>query len=342
MSNTELWDVLSKTDPDQTKTFTRGGGFKGTAVKPIYTELKMTERFGPCGTGWGINKPEYQIVAGDNKEVLVYCTVSIWYMKSNGDRCEPFYGVGGDKVVSYVKPNEQYKRPERWENDDEAFKKAFTDAVGNAMKHLGMSADVHMGRFDDSKYVQSVREEIADKAKGPEDRPPKQVCDDFLDLVRGITDRDEYVDAWNAEKSALKKIQRTDPLVYNQFIKDLTALIAPKGFNETKEDSGAVPGNNPPPAADPQGTDKGSDGDKQRAIAARCLKYTDDLIDGFTDKSLGDVARLLMEHGMKDIDGAAWVLTEKSKLDFLRINAPDQFRRLQATYTKITEKDIAA
>ena len=48
--------------------------------------------------------------------------------------------------------------------DDEAFKKAFTDAIGNAMKHLGMSADVHMGLFDDSKYVESVREELASAA----------------------------------------------------------------------------------------------------------------------------------------------------------------------------------
>jgi hypothetical protein len=29
------------------------------------------------------------------------------------------------------------------------------------MKHLGMSADVHMGLFDDSKYVNEVRAELA-------------------------------------------------------------------------------------------------------------------------------------------------------------------------------------
>ena len=158
--NLALWDRLGKTDPKQTKGFKRAGGFSGTAVKPIYTTQKMTEEFGPAGKGWGMGEPTFQVVPGHNGEVLVYCTVSLWYAPSDGEVCTVF-GVGGDKIVGYVKANEQYNRPERWENDDEAFKKAFTDAIGNAMKHIGMSADVHMGRFDDSKYVREVTAELA-------------------------------------------------------------------------------------------------------------------------------------------------------------------------------------
>jgi hypothetical protein len=168
--NLTLWNQLGKTDPDQTKAFQRGGGFKGTAVKPIYTEQKMTEVFGPCGIGWGFTEPQFQVVPGDNKEVLVYCWLSLWILR-DGKKSELIPGVGGDKVVSHVKANEKYQRPERWENDDEAFKKAFTDAIGNAMKHLGMSADVHMGLFDDSKYVATRRQEEAaedqDRAAAP-------------------------------------------------------------------------------------------------------------------------------------------------------------------------------
>lgn len=163
--NLEFWNKLSKTDPKHTKGFKRAGGFTGTAIKPIYQLEKMTEVYGPIGRGWGMTEPTFQIVPGVNQEVLVYCTVGVW--AENPDR--PFYGVGGDKVVVYVKANEQYKRPERWENDDEAFKKAFTDAVGNAMKHLGMSADVHMGLFDDSKYVQERERE--ERAQEPPSEP---------------------------------------------------------------------------------------------------------------------------------------------------------------------------
>ncbi len=145
MTKTELWDRLGRTDPKHTKPFKRAGGFGGTAIKPIYSILRMTEEFGACGVGWGMNQPTFQVVEG-NGETLVYCTVSIWH----GNRENVVFGVGGDKAVSKNK-NGAFV-------DDEAFKKAFTDAIGNAMKFIGMSADVHMGMFDDSKYVASLRE----------------------------------------------------------------------------------------------------------------------------------------------------------------------------------------
>ena len=152
-----LWETLSKTDPAHTKAFSRAGGFKGTAIKPMWVWKRLTELFGPCGTGWGFGHPSFQVVPGDNKETLVYCTVSAWHGKPEN----LLFGVGGDKVVSHIKANAQYNRAERWENDDEAFKKAFTDALMNAFKFLGVAADVHMGLFDDNKYVQAMREEFA-------------------------------------------------------------------------------------------------------------------------------------------------------------------------------------
>lgn len=156
--NLEVWNKLSRTDPDHTKAFIRGGGFRGTAIKPIYTELKMTETFGPCGTGWGYSEPTFQIVACQSGEQAVFCWLNLWYLKEDGQRSEPIPGVGGDFVV---KSNKGELR-----TDDEAFKKAATDALGNAMKHIGMSADVHMGRFDDNKYVAEVREEVRQAANG--------------------------------------------------------------------------------------------------------------------------------------------------------------------------------
>ena len=74
-----VWDALSCTDPAHTKRFQRSGGFSGTAIKPIYTVQKMTETFGPCGIGWGMEKPEFTTQpAGD--ELLVFCTVGVWYV----------------------------------------------------------------------------------------------------------------------------------------------------------------------------------------------------------------------------------------------------------------------
>lgn len=144
-TKTDLWDRLGKTDPKHTSKFKRSGGFSGTAIKPIWSIRSMTEEFGPCGSGWGINEPSFQVVPSTD-ETLVFCTVSIWH----GQRENVVYGVGGDKVVA--------KFSSGIRSDDEAFKKAFTDAVTNAMKMIGVGADVHMGLFDDSKYVASLRE----------------------------------------------------------------------------------------------------------------------------------------------------------------------------------------
>lgn len=151
--NTKIWDILGRTDPTHTKAFTRGGGFRGTAIKPIWSYRRMTEEFGPVGYGWGVNAPTFQVVNGTDGEVLVYCTVSVWF--KHGDTVsETIYGVGGDKVVT--------KFSSGLKSDDEAFKKAFTDAVTNALKLIGVGADVHMGMFDDNKYVNTMRQEFAD------------------------------------------------------------------------------------------------------------------------------------------------------------------------------------
>lgn len=172
--NLDVWSALEKTDPKHTKGFKRAGGFSGTAIKPIYSIKRLTELFGPCGVGWGMTAPVFQTVNGVNSEILVYCTVGMWH----GQPGNLVYGVGGDKVITHIKANEQYKRPERWENDDEAFKKAFTDALMNAAKQIGVGADVHMGMFDDNKYVRQMEREFADEQAGNAQGGQQQKAED--------------------------------------------------------------------------------------------------------------------------------------------------------------------
>lgn len=157
--NMRIWDVLGKTDPRHTKKFTRSGGFSGTAVKPMWANKQMTELFGPCGIGWGQTEPQFQVVPALD-EILVYCTVGLWYFFEDAKH-GPIYGVGGDKVL--------VKHSKGLQTDDEAFKKAYTDALGNAMKFVGVAADVHMGLFDDNKYVQSMGAEFAEEDKAKEE-----------------------------------------------------------------------------------------------------------------------------------------------------------------------------
>jgi len=157
-TRTELWDRLGKTDPSQTKQFKRAGGFSGTAIKPMWSYRRMTEEYGPCGVGWGVGEPTFKIIeAGD--EILVYCIASVWH----GSRENIVFGVGGDKAVA--------KFSSGLKTDDEALKKAFTDGVTNALKMIGVGADVHMGLFEDSKYVSEMKAEYARQGAAPDVYP---------------------------------------------------------------------------------------------------------------------------------------------------------------------------
>jgi len=151
--NLRIWDVLGKTDPKHTKSFKRAGGFSGTAMRPIWMVKRLTEMFGPAGTGWGMDKPEFQTVDAGG-EVLVFCTVGLWYAEASGvvQTKHTVYGVGGDKVLGKNKHGPY--------TNDEAFKASYTDALSNAMKHIGVGADIHMGLFDDEKYVRDMEREF--------------------------------------------------------------------------------------------------------------------------------------------------------------------------------------
>lgn len=149
MSNMQIWDALGKTDPAHTKDFSRAGGFKGTALRPMWAIKRLTEQFGPYGVGWGSGEPRFDLVHGQEGEVMVYCTVSVWHT----DRANIGYGVGGDKAIARNK-NGLF-------HDDEAFKKAHTDAVMNGFKMIGVGADIHMGMYEDSKYVAQIEREFA-------------------------------------------------------------------------------------------------------------------------------------------------------------------------------------
>jgi hypothetical protein len=193
--NLRHWNALGKTDPKHTKPFSRAGGFKGTATKPIWLTMRLTEHFGPCGLGWGMTKPEFQTVtAGD--EILVFCTVGLWYIDAEDPDTEmTVYGVGGDKVLT--------KRASGPFANDEAFKAAYTDALSNAMKQIGVGADIHMGLFDDNKYVAETRKEFAeheaaaDKPK-PAPAPARETPGKFelLDADGKIAEAYESAEMW--------------------------------------------------------------------------------------------------------------------------------------------------
>ncbi len=228
-----IWNVLSKTDPKHTKPFKRAGGFGGTAMKPIWIIKQMTELFGPAGTGWGMDEPTFQTVnAGD--EILVFCTVGLWYNENGGvagPKCS-VYGVGGDKVLGKNKYGPF--------TNDEAFKAAYTDAMSNAMKQIGVGADIHMGLFDDDKYVAAATREFAreqapppSKVAGSQGRAiaaarkdivdtakpkmtPKEWADSAIQILNTCATLDSVNVWWKANDKALTALQEKDEAQYER------------------------------------------------------------------------------------------------------------------------------
>lgn len=216
------WNILGKTDPRHTKPFQRAGGFRGTATRPIWTEYRLTEHFGPCGIGWGCDEPAFSLIpAGD--ELLVFCTLCAWYME-DGKRAS-LYGIGGDKVLA--------KDKNGLRTNDEAYKAAFTDALGNAFKHVGAGADIHMGLFEDDKYVREMRREFGDEPATAASQPPAQKpATNGTDHPRGNEARAAYKTIHNEVKNA--KVPRTiDDIVkvHGDNIK-LIRDVSPDGYEE--------------------------------------------------------------------------------------------------------------
>ncbi len=158
-----IWSTVQATDPAYTKAFTKAGGFSGTAINATYLAKRATEAFGPIGIGWGVSILEEKYQEGaplgfDSKgnelgrEIIHILRVELWYMHNDKRGSVIQFGqttfVGKNKYGCFT--------------DEEAPKKSLTDGMSKCLSLLGFGADVHMGLYDDNKYVASLAKEFGD------------------------------------------------------------------------------------------------------------------------------------------------------------------------------------
>ena len=142
MKNLEKWNQLATVPVERLKPI-QFGALKGKSdINPQWRYKAMTEVYGECGKGWNHRLADVQIVDGANGEVLIFVEVKVWA----GDK--EFTGVGGDKVVT--------KDKNGLRSNDEAMKMAYTDALGTALKYVGVASEIYEGNFDGSKYANPV------------------------------------------------------------------------------------------------------------------------------------------------------------------------------------------
>lgn len=154
MSNLELWNKVAKTDPAHVKPIT-GKSYQGTSPKPYYLVHKATETFGPIGIGWGFNIVSERIEDGAGGERLHIAHVRVWYMW-DGKRGEVEH-IGGTQFSGVRSSGKPF-------TDEDAPKKSVTDALVKALSMIGFAGDIFMGRYDDSKYVNDLKEEARREA----------------------------------------------------------------------------------------------------------------------------------------------------------------------------------
>jgi len=138
------------------------GKLKGkTDINPQWKIEAMTEAFGLCGVGWKFEIVKTDIHDAMDGQKLIFMTVAV-RVKENDTWGEPVYGCGGDFIVE--------KNKNGLVPNDEAYKMCLTDALGNALKCLGVAADIYRG-YEPSKYQ---RQEYQPQAQPkPQQAKPK-------------------------------------------------------------------------------------------------------------------------------------------------------------------------
>ena len=147
--NMSLWLDVCETDPRHTKKVSQRGGF--TAINAQYQIMRATQAFGPVGKGWGyeIAHAIVNCPAGpdfDRNVMMCVADVTVWH-GTRENRFGPFRTM--NPMVD-----------DKGRIDDDAAKKAATDGITKALSHLGFSADVFLGQFDDNKYVNDLADDL--------------------------------------------------------------------------------------------------------------------------------------------------------------------------------------
>lgn len=180
MSNTAIWDAVQATDPRFTKGFSRSGGFKGTATNATYLARKATEQFGPMGTGWGLNVLDETLLQG---APVMADGVVVGHVQVHRVHARLWYVLDGKRgeIEQFGQTEFVGRNKNGWFTDEEAPKKSLTDAMTKCLSLLGFSADIHLGLYDDNKYVAGLREQFAEPPEGVE----------WLDAIEGASSVDE-------------------------------------------------------------------------------------------------------------------------------------------------------
>ncbi|WP_178862087.1 hypothetical protein [Thiomicrorhabdus cannonii] len=152
-----IWSKVQKTDPAHTHQVNQRGGY--TAIDPTYQLREATKLWGPYGSNWGLRNIEYDYGLIDRQLGLVLVHAE-------------FHFPGGSFPISNAISPTMGKSGAA---DADFAKKLETNTLSKALSKLGFNADVFMGQFEDTEYLQHRQQEAAlDKAVNRTEEEAKQ------------------------------------------------------------------------------------------------------------------------------------------------------------------------
>ena len=157
--------------PVEAKKDIQAGRLKGkTDINPLWRIQTLTREFGPAGIGWYTETERWTEEHGNERAVYLHIKL---YIKVDGEWSKPVEGYGGAMILSQEKNGLFF--------DDDAAKKAYTDAISQACRSLGIGADVYWAN-DATKYQQEKA--IAESR------------DQAIEYLQGLTTQQQMNNAW--------------------------------------------------------------------------------------------------------------------------------------------------
>ena len=204
--NLHIYKQVSSVPEDAQKPFESSWGKKLTEINGMWRIQKLTELFGPCGEGWFTEVTRQERVDFPNGEVCVFTDINLYLKDTKTGRwSKPIRGTGGNRLV--------LKNADGLFIDDEAYKKAYTDALGIACKALGFGADIYWGR-NDSKYDSGTATTASPSAKEVEKKPETVAAPqktETAENVKGLPELSPSHPRWDAFISWAAKKPKDKP-----------------------------------------------------------------------------------------------------------------------------------
>lgn len=240
-TNMRIWDAVSKTDPAHTKKVEFGRKF--TSIDAHWQVMQATKLFGPVGEGWRYTV-EHSTITLTPEVILAVADVTISWRAETDDVPRSYGPIRATCEMYGPKTYKGKIIPGEFVWDEDAPKKAMTDALTKGLSHLGFSADVFLGLFDDNRYVKRMEREFSHPGDAqtqslqvaPEDRgmvqgdgqsqyladkakKAKAAADNFIATVSlsGQT-KDTLQNYWRANEKMLGRLEESYPAEHERVI----------------------------------------------------------------------------------------------------------------------------